>query len=467
MQDLFYFTISELSGLMQSRKISPVEVTKQMLDRIERLDKKYNAFIHVMREEALEDALKAEKEILGGMNRGPLHGVPVAVKDMIQTKGVATTAGSKLFENWIPDEDAAVVVKLKEAGAILIGKANLHEFAMGATSENRCYGTVKNPWNEERIAGGSSGGSAAAVVAGMSYGAIGTDTAGSIRLPAALCGCVGLKPTYGRVSKHGCLPFSWSLDHIGPMARTVKDTAILYKAIAGYDKKDDTTVKKSLSIDNFENLSDLSGWTIGICREYFFEQVDPEIAGVMNQVIEKLGDWGAYVQDFQIPGIHDAIWAQKIIAQAEGYAFHETLLRNKPDLYGEDVKYRLQFGKNVTAHDYLKAQRIRKWFIQQVSKVMEMIDIWVTPMNHNQAFSIGSRNPEQSINNMYDLSKAPLINLLGFPAISVPCGFTGDRMPIGIQFIAKPFQEKKLFQVSHLFEQSEMDLKFIPPMVYI
>jgi aspartyl-tRNA(Asn)/glutamyl-tRNA(Gln) amidotransferase subunit A len=455
MTEFFFKDISAVADSYKKKDISPVDVTKQLLSRIEKLSS-LNAFIHVMADSAIQDAQRLEKELINGEIRGPLHGIPIAIKDIIQTKGVATTAGSKVLQNWIPDEDATVIKKLKNAGAILIGKTNLHEFAMGATSENPHYGVVKNPWDTSKIAGGSSGGSAVAVAAGMCFGAIGTDTAGSIRLPAALCGCVGIKPTYGTVSKFGTLPFSWSLDHIGPMARNVKDTAIILRTIAGYDNRDDASARKALDINlnHLSEINSLKGWKIGICREYFFEDMHAEIADLMNQAFHKLTNLGADLVEIQIPGISDAIWAQKIIAQAEAYSFHEPMLNNFAEMYGADTKYRLSFGRKVTANDYLKAQKIRKRFVQQVLQAMQHVDMMLSPTNHMPPFNIGSVSPEQSINNMYNLSKAPLINLIGFPAISVPYGFTSQSMPAGLQFVAKPFKETKLLQIAHTYEQT-------------
>jgi aspartyl-tRNA(Asn)/glutamyl-tRNA(Gln) amidotransferase subunit A len=441
--------------MIRDKELSPVELTHQILERIHRLNPSLHAFITVMDHEALSQAKELEKELMEGKIRSPLHGIPIAVKDMIQTKGVVTTAGSKVFENWIPDEDATVITRLKEAGAILIGKANLHEFAMGATTENPFYGAAKNPWDLERIPGGSSGGSAVALAAGLCYGALGTDTAGSIRLPSALCGTVGLKPTYGRVSRHGCLPFSWSLDHIGPMTRTVKDSAIMLSVIAGYDPKDDSSVRLPLDIDLNRQLDSLKGLRFGICYEYFFEDVHPEIEPVVHQAILRLSDLGAEMVVLKIPGIAEAQWAQRMIAQAEGYSFHEPIITHRPELYSDDIKFRLSFGKNVSASDYLKAQKIRKKFIKEVLQAMEGIDFLISPMNHNPAFKIGSVLPEQAINNMFHLSKAPLVSMLGFPALALPCGFISGNLPTGLQLVGKPFKEKELLLVGELYEKSE------------
>ncbi len=450
-------TIASVQQAIVNKQVSPVEVTQMLLARIRRWDSKLSSFITVMEEAAMQEAVEREKDVMSGTTKGPLHGVPIAVKDIIQTRGVRTTAGSKLFAEWVPDEDATVISKLREAGAIVIGKTNLHEFAMGATTENPFYGSARNPWNLAKIPGGSSGGSAVALAAGFCYGALGTDTAGSIRLPSALCGTVGMKPTYGRVSRHGCLPFSWSLDHIGPMTRTVNDAAILLKVIEGKDRRDDSSVAGARPIDPHARIDSLKGCRIGVCREYFFEGVDSEIEQLVNQALNQLQALGAEVVELVLPGIADALWAQKAIAQAEGYTFHQPMLDKRADLYSDDVKFRLQFGKNVSAADYLNAQRIRKAFIRQTLGQMAagQVDLLVSPMNHNPPFDIGSVTPEEAINNMFRLAKAPLVSMLGFPALALPCGFTQDRLPVGMQLIGKPFDEQQLFCVGELYEQSQ------------
>ncbi|WP_240689004.1 amidase [Ammoniphilus sp. YIM 78166] len=461
MTDLFFHDMTTVSGLIKEKKVSPIELTQLLLERIHRYNPVLNAYIKVMDDEALSQAKELEKEIMEGKLRSPLHGIPIAIKDIIQTKGIVTTAGSKVFEDWIPDEDATVITRLKEAGAILIGKTNLHEFAMGATTENPFYGAAKNPWDLERIPGGSSGGSAVALAAGLCFGALGTDTAGSVRLPSALCGTVGLKPTYGRVSRHGCLPFSWSLDHIGPMTRTVKDSAILLGYMAGYDKKDHSSADLPVDMDWDQPLDHLKGIKLGICYEYFLEGVHPEIEQVFHDAILRLVDLGAEVVVLKLPGIEEAQWAQRIIAQAEAYSFHEPILTHRSELYSEDVKFRLRFGKDVSAFDYLKAQKIRKKFIQDVLQATEEVNLLASPMNHNPAFKIGSVPPEQAINNMFHLSKAPLVSMLGFPALALPCGFISGNMPTGLQLIGKPFKEKELMQVGELYEKSEHWVEFI------
>lgn len=452
---LHRLTIAELAPLIESKRLSPVELVEATLRRIEAIDPTIRAYIRVTGDEAMEQARQLEREATEGRVRGPLHGIPVAVKDALQTKGVPTTAGSKVLEHWIPDEDAEAVSRLKRAGAVIVGKANLHEFAMGATTENPFYGTTRNPWDIGKIAGGSSGGSGAALAAGLCFGALGTDTAGSIRLPAAVNGIVGLKPTYGRVSKHGCVPFSWSLDHVGPMAKTVGDAALMLQALAGYDPKDAASLRRPVPV-YLERLPEtLEGYTFAICKEYFFEGVDAEIERAVDDALRRLESLGARIVEIVVPGLADAQWAARIIAQAEGYAFHRPMLEKASEWYSDDVKFRLEFGRSVSAADYLRAQRLRRAFIGDTLLAMKDADALLSPMNHNPPFEIGSVSPEQAIHNMFRLAKAPLANFLGFPALSVPCGFTESGLPIGLQWIGKPFAENRLLLAGGLYERSE------------
>lgn len=448
-------TLVDAAEQIKLKKISPRELVEHTLHRIRRLNPQLNAYITVREEEALEEAQKLEEEVMQGNIRGPLHGIPIAVKDNLQTRGTKTTSGSKIFAEWIPDEDATAVRKLKEAGAIIIGKANLHEFAMGATSENPHYGVIRNPWNLEKIPGGSSGGSAVAVAACLAYGALGTDTAGSIRLPAAMCGIAGIKPTYGLVSRHGCFPFSWSLDHVGPMARTVKDTAILLEVMAGYDEKDPSSCTGRYDF-GFRPRTDLRGVRLGLMRKYLFEDMDPAVEQVINGAVEHLKGLGAEIVFLELPGLDAALQSLKVIAQAEVYAVHEPLLEKFSDLYGEDVKFRFRFGRQLTASAYLNAQRIRRRFIAQASEALAGVDALVGPTNVRQPYTIGTVPPEEAINNMFTLGKTPLANILGFPALTIPCGFTSEGLPVGLQLIGRPFSEKQLFEIAHCYEQAQM-----------
>ena len=450
-----FLSLVEAAEQVRSKKISPRELVEGTLQRIERLNPRLNAYITVQEQEAREEASRLEKELMQGKVRGPLHGIPIAVKDNLQTRGTRTTSGSKIFAEWIPDEDATAVRKLKEAGAIIIGKANLHEFAMGATSENPHYGVIRNPWNLEKIPGGSSGGSAVAVAACLAYGALGTDTAGSIRLPAAMCGITGIKATYGLVSRHGCFPFSWSLDHVGPMARTVKDTAVLLEVIAGYDERDPSSCTGRYDLAGFRSREDLQGVRLGLMKKYLFEGMDPAVGQVIDRAIERLRELGAEIVSLELSGLDEALQSLRVIAQAEVFSIHEPLLEKFADLYGDDVKFRFRFGRQQTAAAYLNAQRIRRRFIAHAKEVLANVDALLGPTNVRQPYTIGTVPPEEAINNMFTLGKTPLANILGFPSLTIPCGFTEDGLPVGLQLIGKPFSEKRLVEIADCYERTE------------
>ncbi|PID01769.1 Asp-tRNA(Asn)/Glu-tRNA(Gln) amidotransferase GatCAB subunit A [Sporosarcina sp. P2] len=455
MSEILFETIESVGSLIQKKKVSPVELTKLSLARIKEYDPTLKAFITVMEDEAINQARVLESELQNGEIRGPLHGIPIAVKDILQTAGARTTGGSKIFKNWIPDEDATAVHRMKEAGAIIIGKANLHEFAMGATTENPHYGSAKNPWDITKIPGGSSGGSAVATATGMAFGSIGTDTAGSVRLPAAMCGTVGFKPTYGLVSRYGGFPFSWSLDHVGPMTRTVKDAAIMLEAMKGYDPKDDSSVKKNHAIYFNESLQSLKGITLGFYEPYMYSGIDTDVKRVIEQAFDQLKFLGAEIVPIDLPGINEALDGLKTIAQSEVVSFHDPLLKKHGDLYGDDLKFRFQFGRDISATDYINAQRTRRQFVQNTMRQMSGIDALIGPTNVQPPFEIGTMVSEQAISNMFTLGKTPLANILGFPALSVACGFTKTKLPVGLQIIGRPFSDKKILEIGDCYEQSQ------------
>lgn len=454
MSEIAFDSINALGQKIRTKEISPVELTIQTLQRIEQIDPSINAYIKVMSEDAMQQAASLEQEVLQNNIRGPLHGIPISLKDIFETKGHETTCGSKVLEHWIPDRDATIVTKLKNAGAIIIGKTNMHEWAMGATTENPHFGTTRNPWNLNKISGGSSGGSAAAVAAGLCFGSIGTDAAGSIRLPAALCGIVGIKPTYGRVSRHGSLPGPTSFDHIGPLTRTVKDSAILLQAIAGFDKNDPSSSRRPVDIDFERPLQDLKGIKLGVCRNYFYEGLHDEVKINMEKSIVRLKDLGAEIVEINIAGIDEALNAFKIIAQSELYTFHKPIWAKVPHLYSEDFKVRFNFAKQINVTDYLNAQKLRNKFIHYFLDCMSSVSAIIAPSNSQPAFTIGSKTPEENMQNIYTIGKTPLGNFLAFPAISVPCGLLPENLPAGMQLIGKPFAEKLLLQVADCFERS-------------
>ncbi|MCL6562775.1 MAG: amidase [Firmicutes bacterium] len=438
------FAVSEQ---LRRGEISSAELVELTLSRIERLNPRLHALIRVSPESARETARLLDAELRRGQWRGPLHGVPVTVKDILATKGQITTGGSQVLRHWVPDRDAVAVQRLREAGAVIVGKANLHEFAMGATTENPYYGNAKNPWNLDLIPGGSSGGSAVAVATGMGYASLGSDTAGSIRLPAAMCGIVGLKPTYDLVERDGCLPFSWSLDHVGPMARRVEDVRLLLDALVRPDHP-------RRPRPSGQERGDLSGLRIGLVRGYGFEAMDEEMAAVGLAALEVMTRLGARRVELELPHLAEAENALRTIAQAEAWAFHAPIYRRKPELYGADVRYRLQFGQQVTAEAYVNAQRMRRRFLQAVLEGMRQVDVWCLPTNIRPPFRIGSVPPEQAINNMFTLGRTPLANLLGFPALTIPVGFTRHGLPCGLQLIGPAYSDWKLLAIAKVIEEA-------------
>ena len=447
MNELLFETIENISKQIAEKELSPVELTKLTIERIQQVEPNVNAFITVSEEQALKQAKILEKEAQKGNIQSLLHGIPIAVKDMVQTKDMITTGGSKILENWVPDQDAVAVRKLKEAGAIIIGKANLHEFAMGATTENPHYGCARNPWNLKCIPGGSSGGSAVATATGMAFGAIGTDTAGSIRLPAAMCGTAGIKPTYDLVSREGSLPFSWSLDHVGPMTRTIKDSAIMLDAMIERSKAD--------KIGTFTELEDLEDIKLGFYETYMYSGIDADVKTVFEKALKQLKELGAEIIPIDLPNIDRALEGLKAIAQSEVVAYHEPFLQTHGDLYGDDLKYRFQYGRDISATTYINAQRFRKEFIQSTLAQMKEIDALIGPTNVQPPFEIGTMVPEQAISNMFVLGKTPLANILGFPAVSVACGFTKEHFPVGLQIIGKPYSDHRIMEIADCYERSK------------
>ena len=443
----------ELGELLRKRNLSPLELTRDCLSRIEKLNGTLNAFITVTAESALARAREAEAEIQRGDWRGPLHGIPLALKDIIDTAGVRTTAASALFKDRIPTEDAEVVRRLKNAGAVILGKQNLHEFAYGGSSVVSFYGAVHNPWNPECIAGGSSGGSAAAVAAGLCVGAIGTDTAGSVREPAALCGVVGLKPTYGRVSVRGVIPLSPSLDHVGPITRTVSDAAVMLQAIAGYDSCDPTSVDMSVPDYVAALREEPKPLKIGIPRAYFYDGLDPEVAAAVEQALSVLQTIAGHMQE-----VEPAIPTDRTLQSAESYAYHAEFVARSPDLYQPETLSRIRSGEKITAAEVAERHRelvqIRR---DVVGDVFGDVDVLVTP-----TMPVPAPNLNELKNKLDLLRPRELVllrntrpaNVWGLPAISVPCGFTNTGLPIGLQIIGRPWDETTVLQLAYGYEQA-------------
>ena len=445
-------TIRELGELLRRKSLSPVELVDQHLERIEKLNPKLNAFITVTADVARAQARQAEQEIREGDWRGPLHGVPIGLKDIIDTAGTRTTAASALFKDRVPTEDAEVVSRLKKAGAVLIGKQNLHEFAYGGSNLISYYGETHNPWNLEHITGGSSGGSAAAVGAGLGYGAIGTDTAGSIREPASPCGVVGLKPTYGRVSAYGVIPLAPSFDHIGPIARTVSDAAVILRAIAGYDPKDKVSVDHP--VDDYVGALNqkLEPLTIGIPRKFFFADLHPEVASAIEHAIKVLAGFSREVRDleFEVP-------TQRTLQGAESYTYHAENIKRSPDLYQPETLRRIKNGGSVEPAEVERRLKLLAKFRAEVGKIFAEVDVLVTPTVPIPPPTIAElkQNPDQlRERELILLRNTRPFNVWGLPAISVPCGFTESGLPIGLQIAGPHWQETKVLQLAQAYEKA-------------
>ena len=433
-------TISEASDLVRSRKLSPVDLTQECLEIIERLNPTLNAFITITAESALQQAQLAEKEIVHGDWRGPLHGVPIGLKDLIDTAGIRTTAGSAVFKDRMPGEDADVVKKLKAAGAVLVGKHNLHEFAYGGSSLISHFGPPRNPVNPEFITGGSSGGSAAAVASGMCYGAIATDTAGSVREPAALCGIVGLKPTYGRVSASGIIPLSLSLDHAGPITRTVEDAAILLDAVT----EPFTKCREALQ-------QGIEQFVIGIPRRYFFDDLDPEVAAAVEKAIVRLVALASAIREINLTVDED-----RTLQSAEAYAYHRERVASSPELYDPETLRRIRSGERVSRSKYQKAMQNLQQGRQEIAATFEEVDVLVMPTTPIPAPRIADLREEPSLlrpTELLLLRNTRPVNVWGLPAISVPCGFTKRGLPIGLQIVGPPRGEAKVLRAARAYEQ--------------
>src|SRR5579864_2043473 len=450
--DLTGLTLFQASELLRKKQASPLELTRACLERIAQLNPALNAFITMTVDGALEQASRAEAEIQRGEWKGPLHGIPIALKDLVDTSGVPTTAASKLFRERVPQEDAAIVHRLKAAGAVLLGKLNLHEFAYGGSGVIGAFPAARNPRNPELITGGSSSGSAAAVAAEMCYAAVGTDTAGSIRLPAACCGVVGLKPTYGRVSARGVIPLSWSYDHVGPMTRTVRDAALFLQAMAGYDPAD--LASQDIPVPDYSAASSgqaVSKLRLGIPRAVFYENLDSEVAARLESAISQLASLTAGVREIQVP-----VDADRTVATCESWAYHAKYVASAASLYQPETLRRIRAGQDVTAADYIAKRRELELMRRQAGSIFEKVDLIITPTIPIPAPSFAelAAHPDQlRPKELTLLRNTRPFNVLGLPAISVPCGATSDGRCIGLQIAGKPWDEVSVLRLAHAFEQ--------------
>jgi len=448
--ELAFLSAAELGRRIGRRELSPLEVVEDALGRIERLDGGLGCYVMVLADRARAAARTAEAELTAGVRRGPLHGVPLALKDIFDTAGLETASGSKALRGRVPSEDAHVVARLRAAGTILLGKLNMHELAYGLTNTNPHYGPVRNPWDPERVPGGSSGGSAAALAAGLCHLSLGTDTGGSIRLPAGACGVVGLKPTFGRISRRGVLPLSWSLDHVGPMTRTVEDAALMLDAIAGPDSGDPWCLDRRL--DGYAAGLDgpVGGLRLGVPSDLFFEGVEPSVERSVREAIEVLTRIGVEPVDVPLPHAPDGYFPLLAILGAEASQFHAERLRERPGDLGEDVRLRLELGTQLRATDVVVARRWQ-WLVREdLRRAFERCDVLVGPTIPHVAPKIGQtirREPGQAWNRFM----VPF-NLAGLPAISLPCGLA-EGLPVGLQIAGRPFDELTVLRVARAYER--------------
>jgi aspartyl-tRNA(Asn)/glutamyl-tRNA(Gln) amidotransferase subunit A len=473
---LYFQTAAELSDLLAGGSVSSVELTSAVIERTRQVEPKVQAFVSFDEEDALAQARASDERRRNGKLLGPIDGIPVGIKDVLAVSGQPLTCSSRMLAKFVSPYDATVVVNLKKAGAILWGRLNMDEFAMGSSTENSAVHTTSNPWDIERIPGGSSGGSAAAVAAGEAVFSLGSDTGGSIRQPAALCGTVGVKPTYGLVSRYGLVAFASSLDQVGPFARTVEDAALLLQAIAGHDRRDSTSFKTAIP-DYRKALSEKKGpWKLGIPREYFGEGLDPEIEQAVRAAIEFYRQQGCEIVDISLPHTEFAVAVYYIIATAEAssnlarydgvrYTHRSSEASDAIDLYfksraegfGQEVKRRIILGTYVLSSGYydayyLRAQKVRTLIRNDFMRAYEQVDAILTPTSPVPAFKKGEKtgDPLQMyLSDIYTISA----NLAGIPGISVPCGFTSNRLPIGLQILGKPFEEAELLAIAHAYEQ--------------
>ena len=456
-------TIHEAAEALRAREISAVELLSAAMSRLERWNPTLRAFITVTADSALERARQADRELAAGQDRGPLHGIPIALKDLFATRGVRTTGGSRVFENYVPDFDAAVVERLHAAGAVSLGKLNMHELAYGITSANPHFGAVRNPWKGERSPGGSSGGSGAAVAAGIVYAAMGSDTGGSTRIPAAFCGTVGLKPTYGRVSRFGALPLGFSLDHMGPLARSVRDAAAVLNAIAGYDPRDQASSRHPLVDYIPEEGCSMRGVRIGFPENFYFERVDRDVESSVRGAVARAESLGAEVKPVLVPDGAALNAVGQMILLSEAAAALAPHLENRA-LFGEDVLRLLDQGRLVAAADYINAQRLRRKLRGEFEKLWAQVDCLVCPTTPITAPRIGDLTVrlggrDENVR-MAATRLVRGINVLGFPALSLPCGLSGDGLPIGLQIVGPAFAEATILRIGAALEDGGVA---IPP----
>jgi aspartyl-tRNA(Asn)/glutamyl-tRNA(Gln) amidotransferase subunit A len=459
-------TIREAGQALRSRRMSVSELVNVAIGRLDRFNSDLRAFITPTAEYARERAQQLDAELAAGRDRGALHGIPIAVKDLFQTRGVRTTCGSPLYENFVPAYSATVVERLETAGAVLLGKLNMHELAYGITSANPHFGAVRNPWDTGHSPGGSSGGSGAAVAASIVYGALGTDTGGSIRIPASFCGTVGLKPTYGRLSRYGVLPLGYTLDHMGPLARSVRDAAILLNYTAGYDKNDPSSSRYPVVDYVPDDGCSIRGLRLGFPESFFFEELDPEVESAVRGSLARAATLGAEVKPVRVPDMEAINAVSRIILLSEASAVYDAQLKN-PQRFGPDALTLLRQGCLIPAVDYINSQRVRRKMRREFARIWSEIDVLITPTTPNTAPRIGE-NTVRLGGRTEDVRIATTrlvrgFNLLGYPALSMPCGLSSAGLPIGLQIVGPPFEEGLVMKVGGALEDGGVG---IPPCPY-
>lgn len=452
MSELQHLTLTEAKYLIQTRQLSPLALTQTILERVERLNPTLNCYLSVFKEEALARAERLSKALRERRFLNPLYGIPIGIKDIIAIRKHPLRAGSKIWEGYTPDRDARVVERLRRSGAIFIGYHNMHEIALGVTNLNPHFGAVRNPWRLECISGGSSGGSAVAVVSGLCLGALGTDTGGSIRIPASLCGAVGLKPTYGRVSLRGVFPLSWNLDHVGPLGRSVADVALLYRLIAGYDPQDVVTTPKAVGDPIARLEAGVVGLHIALAQDDFFTQAEDEIIQAVRAAAEVFRSLGAVVEEVQMPAGLLAAQTNGLMVISDAAAVYEKELSERAHLFGEDVLQRLRNGAAVTVSQYVQARRTQTILQKQYREFFRRYDVLLTPTTPITAPPIEGRDSIEAARILTRFT-APF-NLTGLPALSLPCGFDHKGLPIGLQLVGNQWREELILRAAYAYEQA-------------
>jgi aspartyl-tRNA(Asn)/glutamyl-tRNA(Gln) amidotransferase subunit A len=447
--DVVHLSIHELGQRLAARELSAVELTRQYLKRIDERNSELNAFITVDPEYSLAQAREADRSLAAGEGHHPLTGIPVALKDTIPTAALRTTGGSRLLDDWVPDADPPVVERLRSCGAVVIGKTNLHEFAYGGTSENEYFGPVRNPWDPTRVAGGSSGGSAAAVAAGLAAAAVGTDAAGSVRMPACQCGTVGFKPTYGRVPTAGLVPLSWSLDHVGAITRTVRDAELLVNTMSGAAASATSPPRR------------VEGLRVGLAYRYAFDGVDPDIADRVREAIAALTSLGVTIEEVDVPGLERSTSTVYTIIGVEASAYHARWWPERREEYGADVRRKLEAAARLSADDYVRAHRARAQIVEALAAVLEKFDAIVTPTVSltpqrvgQTEVDVGGQARPATGGGVFSRLTAPF-NLSGGPAISVPCGLTAGGLPAGLQIASAPGRDELVLRLAAAYERRE------------